>query len=354
VSELDARPHCAASAHRLAGAADALGAAALLDAVRQFDASPTPAGVQPLRDALEDAARGHADAPPPPPPPPDAVADDACAVCLEPLGGAGALLQLSCGHRFHAACLTQSARRGHSSCPLCRAAIGAVRVAGGEELVPARLRGVGLSADAVWRELHAHAFAALGAPDAICLATTVDLAVAAMGRPGGDGAPRADVVLLDSRVGAEDATALAATLRASGFDRLVCVLTALPHARRAALARASPDLDLVLPKGVALDALAARLRLALAAKRLGLPLGDGDGDDGDAAEPAKRAVSLLDALPGDALARLLAWLPLRDRMRMGRVSVRCARRVLHAAPPLDGMPLLDVAHLRAGALAGFL
>ena len=62
--------------------------------------------------------------------------------------------------------------------------------------------GVGLSADALWRELHAHAFAALGAPDATCLAAGDALAGAAMGRPGGDGAPRADVVLLDSRVGA--------------------------------------------------------------------------------------------------------------------------------------------------------
>ena len=334
LSELDAQPHAAAGVHRLAGAADAIGAVSLLNAVRQFEASPTPTGVRSLRAALE-AVRWQAGSPPPqrpPPTPPHAVDDDACALCLDPLRGARAQLQLSCTHRFHAECIVRSACCGHHSCPLCRATIGTVRVVGGEELVPTKLRGVGLSADTVWRDLYAHTFAALGAPDATCLASTTDdaLAGAVMGRSDG-GSSKADIVLLDSSVGGKGAGAIAASLRTSGFDGLVCVLTALPQANRAALLRASPDLDLVLPKGSVLDALAARLRLALAAKRLGLPLDDTDAG-ADAAGANKRVTSLLHRLPSDVLARLLTWLPLRDRLRVGQVCARYARCILHAAP----------------------
>ncbi|EPS73395.1 hypothetical protein M569_01359 [Genlisea aurea] len=48
---------------------------------------------------------------------------DSCAVCLEQFDGYGALMQLPCGHRFHAHCLRPWLDT-NADCPCCRMKFG--------------------------------------------------------------------------------------------------------------------------------------------------------------------------------------------------------------------------------------
>lgn len=331
VAALELQPTAKRDAHRLAGVAAMLGGAALLDRVRRFEAAPAPEDVRALRDTLDaEAAEGTPEASAPALLAP--ANDDACAICLEPFESARTL-RLSCGHRFHAPCLVQATSHGHVACPLCRGTIGAL-AEGTNQVVPPKLACVGFSADALWRRVHANVFAALGAPGASCIdasaatcAALVDVAVMGQGS-------QADIVLLDSGVGGPDSAALAAALRAARFANLVCVLTALSAEGSAALLNAVPDLDLVLPKGLAPEALAARLRLALAAKRLGLPVGGAEAvvaETGDAAAESNKPLpwtsmaASMDALPDELVDALLAHAALPAALHVARLGRRYAR-----------------------------
>ncbi len=44
---------------------------------------------------------------------------DVCSICLSAMGAHDDIVELPCGHRFHRACILESAK-GSSRCPLCR------------------------------------------------------------------------------------------------------------------------------------------------------------------------------------------------------------------------------------------
>jgi len=265
--------HGAEHIHRLSGAAAVLGHYELVHAARQLEAVPTRESLQAVHNALDSlrlASRVDQALPFVP------TSANTCVSCHEPLlcDGRSWRLQLSCSHCCHFVCMLKSVELGHHACPLCTMPLGSLhRVHSDEaleELVPAQLRCVGLSADPLWRSLHGHTFALLDV-DAICLGETEEETESFVEVAAGLGKSTpwrpADAVLLDSHVGTDSAAELAVKLRAAHFQGVICVLTALPREACHALEASVPEIDLVLRKGIPPRLLGARLRLCLAAKR---------------------------------------------------------------------------------------